>query len=186
MISVPSGEGREGGRAGGRRAGGREEGAQEEEGQGGELWRAAVVTAAQQNQKQQNKKREMPTSVQAALRVARLEARWRRLGMAWLLEHWRRVKRWLRVRRSLRVRFFNPRKWRSFAWSLLERQRSKVSAQRRAEIEKDLGLGRVEIVEEMEIGRVAIVEDLVIYVALYSASPTGYRREAFPLPCRAG
>ena len=166
---------------GGRRVGGREEGAQEEEGQGGELWRAAVVTAAQQNQKQQNKKREMPTSVQAALRVARLEARWRRLGMAWLLEHWRRVKRWLRVRR-----FFNPRKWRSFAWSLLERQRSKVSAQRRAEIEKDRGLGRVEIVEVMEIGRVAIVEDIVIYVDLYSASPTGYKREAFPLPRRAG
>ena len=78
---------------GGRRAGGREEGAQEEEGQGGELWRAAVVTAAQQNQKQQNKKREMPTSVQAALRVARLEARWRRVALECL-------GRWLAARRQ--------------------------------------------------------------------------------------
>ena len=61
-----------------------------------------------------------------------------------------------------------------------KRQCREVSAQHRAEI------GRVEIVEVMEIGRVAIVEDIVIYVDLYSASPTGYKREAFPLPRRAG
>ena len=140
---------------GGRRAGGREEGAQEEEGQGGELWRAAVVTAAQQNQKQQNKKREMPTSVQVALRVARLEARWRRVALEclgrWLAARRQRVMRWLRLRRSLHCRFLNPRKLRSFAWSLLERQRSRVSARHRAEIKEDLDLGPIEIVMERVI-----------------------------------
>ena len=98
----------------------------------------------------------MPVSLQTAFKVVRVTMavpRWQRLAMACLQAHERRVNCWLRwrclavkysqaycqrVKRGLRLRrrlfgYYNC-KWRSFAWSLLERQRSRARARRRARI----------------------------------------------------